>query len=79
VVENTIENCEAAVFPFPAASTAMLAGKSTVTVPFVDGITSIVYVVPLPDKLAAHPLVMVKSDIATPVTDSGNVNVTGIG
>ena len=41
-VENTIENCVAAVFPFPAASTARLAPKSTVTVPLPDGITSIV-------------------------------------
>lgn len=67
------------VFPLVAASIATLSATLTVTDPAADGVMLAVYVVPLPLKFAAVPLVTEMSLRTNPVTLSLKVMVTGIG
>jgi len=56
-----MENCVAAVLPLPALSWATPAATLTLTTPLAVGVTLKVYVVPLPLKDPALPLVTTMS------------------
>ncbi|MBA1342010.1 MAG: hypothetical protein C5S52_00185 [ANME-2 cluster archaeon] len=73
-----ILNCEAAVLPLSAISTAAPPAISTVTVPSAAGATNAVYTAPLPPKLPTAPFPTVISDMLNPVTSSLNVMVIEI-
>jgi hypothetical protein len=74
-----IENCGAALLPFPAVSLAPPAGTSTVTPPSTDGVIVAVYDAPLPLKLTTVAFATVRSLDVNPVTASLKVIVIGIG
>src|SRR4051794_5303030 len=65
-----------ALLVLPAASAAASAATDTVTVPSAAGVTSKVYVVPVPRRADAVPLVTLTSARANPVTGSLKVAVT---
>ena len=75
VLDNVLET----VLPFDAASAATPAATLTVTIPAAKGVMFTVYVVPLPAKVPAVPLLTVMSPITNPVTTSLKVMVTGMG
>src|SRR6478609_934507 len=61
--------------PLPDASAAASAGRPIVTVPSAVGVTSTVYVVPLPAKSLRVALTTERSPTTSPVTDSEKVIV----